>query len=202
MKENDGNQHVEEPVHSKLYEALAKAQSEIEPPVMDCKGQFNNSYASLHSIYNACRIPLAKHGITMPEEVGTDDKGAYWLITSLCHTSGECKKFRMPIIVDKQGGCHGFVSGLTYARRAAITSILSLPQEEDDDGARAMNKTISQAQTKLINKELTGFPDLLQAVLNGYGITKISDLPIHDYHPALRVIKKRKEEIKNETSKA
>lgn len=195
---------------NELLKALVVAQTDIQAPHMDKKGQNDHKYASLHAIYEAIRLPLAQNGLSIQQDVISDEKGVYWLISELSHVSGESRDYKMPVIIDRQGGCHGFVSGLTYARRAAITSLLCLPQDDDDDGAKAMVKTqkkepqkeslpestdISLAQLRTLSKEIGPDEDLLHTFLAHARIEKLTDLTADRYAGAMKwlFLEKKKE---------
>lgn len=189
-----------------LYTALSEAQQEIEPPVKDKTGQFNNKYASLDAIYECCRIPLANHGLTIQQEVAEKD-GNWTLLTILSHCNGATVPHSMPVIVEKNG-CQGFVSALTYARRAAVTSLLCLPQDEDDDGDRAMNlpkmqtvqskpnkltMTLTTPQTKHLMESIGGDLEILERIMKKYDLEKISDLHQSKLKEVLDGVKEIKE---------
>lgn len=95
--------------------------------------------------------------------VTTDGSPA--LRTVLAHTSGSEIETTMLLMLDKQTA-QGQGSGLTYARRYALCTILGLVADEDDDGQKATDqsggqtkpaprpsnpdKLISEAQVKLV----------------------------------------------------
>lgn len=96
-----------------------------------------NKYADLPDILEAVRDPLNNNGLVITHfpECGN------MLTTKLMHTSGEWMQatFEMQLIAQNpqaQG------SGITYARRYAVASILSLTIDEDDDGNAAAGKKI------------------------------------------------------------
>ena len=190
----------------KLYTALADAQKDIKPPVKDRVGNYKNKYSSLDAVYESCRIPLSKHGLTIQEDV-ENVEGKYWLITTLSHKSGQCKSYKMPVIV-QQVTCHSFVSGLTYARRAAVTSLLGLPQDDDDDGNQAMIKkeepkaTISEAQYKELMKYLDNLPYYKKVVSDGLKNGQkvpLEKMPLSMYSVILKSAMQKCEEASNET---
>ena len=119
--------------NNSLIQALTKAQLEIKAPEKDKYNiHFKSNYCSLDSIYIACRIPLAKQGLTLSHSV-ENVNGSNVLVTTLYHVSGEKITNVMPLYIDKQTS-QGLGSALTYARRYAICSLLGLPTEDDDDG--------------------------------------------------------------------
>ena len=126
-----------------LLEALAKSQLEIQAPAKDkFNKHFQNHYSSLDSIYAACRIPLAKNGLTISHSI--EDA---ILVTTLRHSSGGSLSNKMPMFI-KNLDSQGFGAALTYARRYAICSLLALPTEDDDDGNLATDQQRSEPQRK------------------------------------------------------
>lgn len=145
---------------NELIVALVKAQQEISPPVKDkTNPMFKSKYASLDSICEAVRLPLAKNGLNLSHSVeSTESK--HILHTTLSHVSGEQMVTSMPMFLDKVTS-QGFGSALTYAKKYAICSLLSLPSDEDDDGNAATVQQSSYSQPKV--KYLTG--DQIQKII-------------------------------------
>ncbi len=130
----------------KLFEALAKAQSEMKPAVMDMKNpHYNSRYASLTSIQDAYREPLAKHGLAVIQQIFYDGD-AYWIRTLLGHASGEWISNEFKLLVDKNN-MQGLGSAVTYARRYGISSLVGVVDTEDDDG-NAAGTTPPKTETK------------------------------------------------------
>ena len=72
----------------KLAEALSKAQSSMEGAKKDAKDPFFKSdYATLHSVWAACRGPLTENGLAVIQT--TEGYGDVTVVTTLCHSSGE-----------------------------------------------------------------------------------------------------------------
>lgn len=106
---------------------------------------YKGKYATLANVLQAIKQPLLTSGLTfmqMPEGDG--------LTTMLMHAdSGEfiCSTYPMPVI--KTDGNQALGSAVTYARRYAISAILGLAIDEDDDGNAADGKAVKkQAQPK------------------------------------------------------
>lgn len=120
-----------------LISALSKAHLKIKAPKKDgINAHFKNKYCTLDSIYEACRVPLAENGLSIIHTVETSAAGSYFLSTTLYHSSGQCISNSIPIFLERATP-QAFGSALTYARRYAITSLLTLPSDEDDDGNQA-----------------------------------------------------------------
>lgn len=120
----------------KLIPALIKFQSEVPPIPKDKENPFFKNkdtgkkamYADLATIIETIRAPLSGNGLCITQPVCGDV-----LETYLYHSSGQYIKSEMKINNEKNNA-QGFGSGLTYARRYALSSILGITADEDDDG--------------------------------------------------------------------
>ena len=193
----------------KLFEALAKAQLEMEVAKTDSVNPFFKSrYADLASVVRASRPFLAKNGLCIIQRTLTHENGEVFLYTRLCHSSGQWIESNMAVKPPK-ADIQTLGSYLTYLRRymyAAVTGVVA--GDEDDDGEIAMgeprkgqdpspeNAKISKAQLQVISNELSSSPQLLEGLLKGYEIKKISDLRTKHYTKCIeriREIKRAKE---------
>jgi hypothetical protein len=118
---------------SELAKSMILFQVKVESIKKDAKNPFfKSSYASLSNILDAIKEPLIESGLTVLQF----PTGDYGLTTILLHESGEYLKSEYsmrPVKDDPQG--RG--SAITYARRYALASVLSLNIDEDDDGNTA-----------------------------------------------------------------
>jgi len=192
-----------------LFGALAKAQLEMEVAKTDSVNPFFKSrYCDLAGIVKASRPCLAKNGLCIIQRVLPDEKGQLTLFSRLCHSSGQWMESRMPILPPKQD-IQTIGSYITYLRRynyAAIAGVVAA--DEDDDGEKAMeaprkqgiadtdNGKISKAQLQVLSQELEGHEEILEAILNGFQIGKLSDLGAKHYTKCMariREVKRAKE---------
>lgn len=132
---------------------------------------FKSTYASLTNILDAINEPLIECGLSISQfPTGTDG-----LTTILLHESGEyiAGEYSMrPAKDDPQG--RG--SAITYQRRYAIASILSLNIDEDDDGNAATHGKATpdtkpdpnKDDRQWLNKDTEQFLKVI-AYLNGGG---------------------------------
>lgn len=121
---------------SALAEALAKAQGEMKPAAMDCVNpHFKSKYASLASIFEAIRGPLSKHGLCLTQtfELVGD---ALLMRSTLTHSSGEWIDSIYPIEPVKNDP-QGVGSAITYAKRYALSALVGVVADEDDDANAA-----------------------------------------------------------------
>lgn len=119
-----------------LAKALAKFQGEVGSISKDATNPFFRSkYATLDSIIKAVKEPLSKNGLSYTQL--PDGEG---LTTVLLHSSGEFIScvYSMPA---KDNTPQGRGSALTYMRRYALSAVLGVAADEDDDGNTASEKT-------------------------------------------------------------
>lgn len=118
-----------------LAAALAKAQGEISHAVKDSLNpHFKSHYADLASVWDACRAPLSKHGLSVVQMPIVNVPDPPMLMTILLHSSGQwlaAKQLLMPR--DDSAQAHG--SALTYARRYALAAFVGIAQADDDGNA-------------------------------------------------------------------
>lgn len=116
-----------------LASALCKAQSEMSAASKDrVNPHFKNQYATLASVWEACRGPLTGNGLSVVQLAGTED-----VETILLHSSGQWLSARTPILADKTGraASQAYGSAVTYARRYALSAMVGIVQDDDDGEA-------------------------------------------------------------------
>lgn len=125
------------PAVNELAAALSRAQGEIRNAVKDSANPFFKSrYADLASVWEACRAPLCKHGLSVVQTTDVLDSGGVVLITTLLHSSGQYVQGRYPVQPVKNDP-QALGSAVTYARRYALQAIVGIAPD-DDDGEAAM----------------------------------------------------------------
>ena len=124
---------------NELAAALSKAQSEIKDSAIDKKNpHFRAGYSSLAAVWDACREPLTKNGISVVQSVEGAAEAMY-VKTYLLHSSGQYMTSECPLITDKKT-MQGIGSAITYAKRyslAAMVGVASSEDPEEDDGEGA-----------------------------------------------------------------
>lgn len=119
-----------------LAAALAAAQGEFGIAEFDrVNPHFKSKYASLTSVMNTVRSPLQKNGLSVVQTLSENEKGMA-LETTLLHSSGEWLSGSTPIMLSKED-MQGLGSAITYAKRYAISAMLGVVSDEDDDGNAA-----------------------------------------------------------------
>jgi hypothetical protein len=129
----------------KLSAALSAAQAEMPVAKREVLNpHFKHKYADLAAIFEAARAVLGKHKLAVTqlfEDRIVDNK----LITShvtietvLSHETGEWISSTLTLPVDKNTA-QAVGSAITYGRRYALSAILGIATEDDDDGEIASN---------------------------------------------------------------
>jgi hypothetical protein len=115
-----------------LSAALTEFQKEVGNVPKDATNPFFKSkYASLENVISTIRPLLAKHHLSFsqfPDEDG--------LTTTLMHSSGEFLQATAKLVI-KDHTPQGHGSSITYLRRYALSAVLGIATEEDDDGNAA-----------------------------------------------------------------
>lgn len=120
-----------------LAAALAKAQAAIQPAVKDkTNPAFRSRYADLASVWDACRKPLTDNGLSIVQMPVDAEAGRVALETMLLHVSGEFISSTVSTALVKADP-QGVGSALTYLRRYALSAVVGVVADEDDDGNRA-----------------------------------------------------------------
>jgi hypothetical protein len=135
-----------------IAEALAKAQGAIDDASKANKNPFFNSkYADLASVRSVIREPLAVNDIAIVQ-LPRSLSGEVEVETMLIHKSGEfiAETLRLPV---GKWDAHGIGSGITYARRYGLMSILGIAAE-DDDG----NASVAKVTATVVGGEGSGNP--------------------------------------------
>ena len=135
----------------KLSEALAKAQGAIEGAKKESNNPFFHArYAALSSVWDACREPLSKNGLSVIQLPGNSDDGLF-VDSILLHSSGEWISSRLhinPVKDDPQG----VGSAITYARRYGLQALVGIAPM-DDDGEAAMGRQQSREAAAKTQKD-------------------------------------------------
>jgi len=130
---------------AELATALALAQADFTSIPRDKKvsvkmkngGTYKFTYADMDSTNKMIREPLAKNGLCIIFRIRESQ-----LVTMLLHKSGEFIESEMPL---PQHGTNyqEYGSALTYLKRYALTAILGLSTEEDDDANVVDGNTVN-----------------------------------------------------------
>jgi hypothetical protein len=123
-----------------LAKALATVQGKLTYATKDSANPFFKSkYADLESVWDSCRSLLSGNGLCIIQMPGNYFEGRMWLITRLCHESGEWIEQEMSVPVPKADP-QGAGSALTYMRRYALAAFVGVVQADDDGNAASAQK--------------------------------------------------------------
>lgn len=126
-----------------IAKALLAAQKEMSNPKKDAKNPyFKSKYSDLNSVREAVLPPLNQHGISVIQPLVNVD-GRNFVKTVLLHESGEMLESFTEIIYSKVNDAQSQGSGITYARRYGLQSMVCVGAD-DDDGAGASNNHVKQ----------------------------------------------------------
>jgi hypothetical protein len=123
----------------KLFDALAKAQAEIETAEKDSENpHFNSTFANLASVWRACRAQLSKLGISITQwPIPASRQGHVAMLTRVT-LGDQWASSGMEMPVAAPGGPQQVGSSMTYLRRYMLSSVAGVaPDEDDDDGNAA-----------------------------------------------------------------
>jgi hypothetical protein len=137
---------------NELAAALAKAQSELghvtKSKVAKIGPGREYRYADLADVLEVVRKALSKHGIAVVQALQSDGE-RIWLETRLAHSSGQSLTSTYPI----SGGTDQAIgSSITYGRRYALSAMVGLAADEDDDGEASTTEAASKPAPKPASK--------------------------------------------------
>lgn len=115
--------------------ALVKAQMEMGNAKKDNNNPFFKSkYADLNSIREAVIPPLNNNGISVLQPI-VHIEGKNFVKTMLLHDSGEVLEGFTEIVYSKVNDAQAQGSGITYARRYGLQSMVCVGADDDDGNA-------------------------------------------------------------------
>lgn len=187
-----------------FIKAFIEAQKEMGNASKDnINPHYRSKYADLNSIREACLPALNKHGIAVLQPI-VQIEGRNYVKTLLLHESGESMECLTEIIFAKQNDAQAQGSGITYARRYGLQSLVNIGAEDDDGNEASQQpkehliKTINEKQQKEIAKLIVQakIPNFLEIMK----IEKINDLPESRYNKVIQGLNKKIEENKNKNN--
>lgn len=165
-------------IGNKIAAAFLKAQSEMGKATKDSKNPFFKSkYADLNSIREACMPSLNNNGISVLQPTVQVD-GKNFVKTILLHESGETIESLTEILFNKPNDPQAQGSGISYARRYGLQSLVNVGAEDDDGNGAAEkgkeNKPDSKEEPKKnafgLSKDL--IPEINKALSEDYDENK------------------------------
>lgn len=196
---------------NELFAALAKAQAKMNIAGKDNANPFFKSkYADLTDLVKASRPALTENGLSVIQQILTNDDGQSILYTILAHASGQFISTQMRISPPKND-IQAMGSYISYLRRysyACLIGVVASDEKEEDDGEAAMEETrqevykgtsprilqdnkqqsydtITKEQVEEIENEIGEYPEVVEYMLNQLQIQSIADIPKSRYRAVL-----------------
>ena len=181
-----------------IAKALIEAQLEMGNAKKDSTNPFFKSkYADLNAIREACIPTLNDKGIAVLQPMVVFE-GKNYIKTLLLHDSGETIESLTEIIYSKQNDAQAQGSGITYARRYGLQSLVNIGAD-DDDGNKASVAAPAKTTAKpakvaapaestepklpnmtetVFDKVVIGSKEEIEAALKAYTISEKSELAL------------------------
>src|SRR5262249_39227685 len=109
--------------------------------------KYSYGYLSLQALLEAVLPILNENGLALTHVPILNADGRQVLRTSLLHKSGESITSESPLIVTGSETPQGWGGAVTYARRYALTALLGIAPDEDDDAAETSRQPTKAAHT-------------------------------------------------------
>lgn len=119
---------------NEIAEALVKVQSSMEKAKKDGKNpHFKNTYATLESVWDACREPLTTNNLCVIQAPSFED-GRLKVTTRIIHKSGQWVENSLAL-KPRQDDPQACGSTITYAKRYSLMAMVGIADEDDDGNA-------------------------------------------------------------------
>lgn len=181
-----------------IAKAIVLAQAEAKGALKDGKNTFfknakgeATAYATLDSVIEACRDALSKNNLAVIQAPVLVD-GSYFVETRIQHNSGEFYEIQTPLLMG-QNTMQAFGSAITYAKRYALSSLLNISTDGDDNGDEASKKIQTTAKESLAaaKKELKD-PYIFDG--GEHRGKHFTDIPYSDFKALLNKYKETKDQ--------
>ncbi len=137
---------------NEIAAALAKAQgafqnvSKNREVVVRTKAgaTYKFKYATLDAIIEMIRKPLSDNALAFVQSIDKIN-GSMGVDTRLYHTSGQWMQIFTPMTVDGEGN-QALGSAVSYAKRYALSSLLGIASEDDDDANASDGNQVEHAR--------------------------------------------------------
>lgn len=136
------------PEITELSKALIEVQKHLQPAIKDAENPFaRNRYATLNSVMDSCRMALLENGILLTQYPVPVEGTNLGLVTKLVHARTGQFQASLAVIPLAKPDPQAMGSAFTYGRRYALSAMLGIVSEEDDDGNAASGRN-SQARVR------------------------------------------------------
>lgn len=138
---------------NKLSLALCKAQKNFKTAIKKSKNPFfHSNYADYTEVLSCVKTALNNEGISILQPINDDV-----VETVLLHESGEWIS-SITKIYNISNKPQDYGSAITYARRYALSAILAIDSDDDDDGNRANCNTVAPSSKTTQKKAVVQAP--------------------------------------------
>jgi hypothetical protein len=149
---------------NELAKALSDAQGEMTAAAKDATNpHFKSRYATLASVWDAIRKPLTANGLSV-SQILEAEPGGVAVRTMLLHSSGQWLASRYVMPVGERLTPQAMGSAITYARRYALSAIVGIAPDDDDDGNAASDQPKVERPAPRPAPEQPAKPGLLPAL--------------------------------------
>lgn len=163
------------PSIQELAKALSAFQNELDTLPLDREvkvtttkgGEYRFKYATYAAIVEYVRPILARNKLCYSQLVEHDGS----VTTILMHESGEYISSTLHIQGEKTP--QGIGSAITYAKRYALSSILGIVADDDDDGNIAEGNTYATSEKKWLNPGTKEWSEAIKFLQGSGTIAKI-----------------------------
>lgn len=163
---------------NEIAAASAKAQAAMRPAIKDATNPaYRSKYADLAAVWEACRGPLTGNGITVWQDVTSEENGIA-VTTRLVHSSGQWVEFGPLTVPLAKRDAHGVGSATSYGKRYALAAAIGVIAEEDDDGNAAVghSRGNGRAEAPPVHPPMPSHAEAITKWLNGDQVEKAAQL--------------------------
>lgn len=152
-----------------LSKAMCESQKMMKPALKDSiNPHFKSKYSDISSIWEAIRDPLTSNGLTVWQDVTTEEKKVS-ITTRIVHTTGQWVEFGPLCVPLSKCDAHGVGSAISYGKRYALCAAVGVVSGEDDDGNTASSKpsvlSLNQENKHVLDKNMQKIaPEMAKAL--------------------------------------
>lgn len=184
-----------------IYEALCKFQA-VMPAVEKTRQGYNFIYCDLADIWLAIRKPLTDNGLSVMQLIQSDDNGNNYMVTRLCHTSGESIESKT-LMVFQAKKLTEVGSAYSYYRKYSLSAILGIVSDQDVDAKVEKQEQIyekkevqkvqkiqnvSKEQLTIIEELINGHSSIRARMTKAYG--SLDKIKADNFSTVITAIKK------------
>ena len=116
-----------------LATALSKAQREMKGAKASAVNPFfKSNYADLNTVIESSIPYLSKYGLSIVQGHDKDEKGTFYVTTTLLHASGQWIRSKLQMPIGGKQDAQAVGATTTYARRFSLSAMVGIAQKDDD----------------------------------------------------------------------